>query len=85
MGAMSKRGQDTTSSDGSPQENGVVSDRTSKLKVPKCIDKRRSTLPQGNLGRKSKPDQKVKRTLLAQGNLMRRYFNAYRRNWEELQ
>ena len=41
-----------------PQGTGVVPARTSKLKVPKCIDKRRLIWPQGNLGRKTWPNQK---------------------------
>ena len=56
--------------------------RNSKLKVPKCIDERRSIWPQGNLGRETLPDQKVKRTLLAQGNLMQ--YHQHWRTWDSL-
>ena len=113
FGAMSKRWQDTTSSDGStmararptnlvlqghckedvsPQRSGSlvnpgndderkrvglasgnwgdIPTQTSKLEIPKWIDKRRLISPQGNLGRETKPERKVKRTPLAERNLM---------------
>ena len=102
FGAVSKRGQDTTSSDRPPVAKARptnlvmhskckddVSPRSSGSQVnmglddvrksvglapgncgnsnsnfeggiPKCIDKRRLILPQGNLGRKTKPERKVK-------------------------
>ena len=53
--------------------------QTSKLTVPKCVDKRRSIQSQGNLGRETKPEQKVKRILLTQGNLMQ-----YHQKWRNM-
>ena len=47
-----------------PQETGVVPTQTSKLEILKCIVKRRSSLPQGNLDRKTKLERKVKKTPL---------------------
>ena len=52
-----------------------------ELRSWKCIDKRRF-IWQGNFGRRTEPDQKVKRTLLAQGNLMQ--YHQKWRTWDSL-
>ena len=104
-GAMSKRGQETNSEEGSPMAKARPTNlvmhsqckeevssqsseslvnpgewrrkkkswlslrklvdnptQTSKLDIPKWIDKRRLHQPTGNLGRKTKPEQKVMKT-----------------------
>ena len=113
IGAMSKRGQDITSSDGSPvakarrtnlvmhgqckkdvspqrwrslvnsendnnrkwvslvTENWCSSDSNFEVGSSQVYrQKKGQSSPQGNSGRKTKPERKVKRILLAQRNLM---------------
>ena len=64
------------------EETGDIPTQTSKFETPKWIDKRRLIQHPGNLGRKTKPEQKVKRIIVAQGNLMHHHQNW--RTWDSL-